>query len=105
MNIKQGDAYAIPVTIKQNGEAIALSDIQQIEFYIGGYRKLYPGEVIVDQSTGIFYVPITQDESFSWEENSPIYLDIRVKFNGGNVQGILRQIGVGVVDAISQEVL
>lgn len=105
MNIKQGDAYSIPVEVLLNNEGVVLADVAEVEFYIGGYRKLYPGDVSYGAETGCFYVPITQAESFSWPENSPVYLDARVKFKGGNVQGIEKQIGIGVVDAVSEVVL
>ena len=105
IQIKQGDAYAIPVQLTQNGEALAAGDIRQAEFYLGGYRKLYPGAVTFDPDSGTFYVPVSQAESFSWAAGSPVYLDVRIKFSGGDVQGIRRQIGLGVVDAVSQELL
>ena len=101
--IKQGDAYSIPVTIQFNGEPLNAADVEQIEFYIGGYRKLYPGDVTLIEDE--FNVPFTQEESLSWPEGGQIILDARVKFIGGNVQGVIKQKVIGVVDAVSEEVL
>ena len=105
MKIKQGDAYAVPVAISFGETDLDLAEVDSVEFYIGGYRKLYPGEVLYRQEDGYFYVPITQEESFSWEENSSIALDARVKWRGGDIQGTEKQKMIGVVDAVSEEVL
>lgn len=104
-SIKQGDAYAVPVIIRLNDAPVNTQDVEMIEFYIGGYRKLYPGNVSYNAETNEFYVPFTQEESLSWAEGDSIVLDARVKFNGGNVQGIKKQIQIGVVDAVSEEVI
>lgn len=101
--IKQGDAYAIPVKINLNGSPLDVQEVEEIEFYIGGYRKMYPGDVSLIGEE--FNVPFTQEESLSWPEGEPVILDARVKFKGGNVQGIENQIQIGVVDAVSEEVL
>lgn len=103
--IKQGDAYSLPVLLNLNDAPVDIADVDIIEFYIGGFRKLYPGDVTYDSTDGAFYVPITQEESLSWQEGENIVLDARVKFVGGNVQGIEKQIQIGVVDAVSEEVL
>ena len=86
-----------------NGEPIDVQEVEQIEFYIGGFRKLYPGDVSIIGDE--FNVPFTQEESLSWPEGGQIILDARVKFVGGDVQGIEKQIQIGVVDAVSEEVL
>ena len=105
MKIKQGDAYSVPIQVKLNGEPLVMENVETVEFYIGGYRKLYPSEVTYDTSDGYFYIPVTQEETFSWTANSPVMLDARVKFIGGNVQGIEKPVSIGVVDAVSEEVL
>lgn len=104
-SIKQGDAYSIPVTIQLNDAPVNVQNVEVIEFYIGGYRKLYPGDVTYSSEDGEFNVPITQEESLSWPEGESIVLDARVKFVGGTVQGIEKQIQIGVVDAVSEVVL
>jgi len=103
--IKQGDAVLVPVEVKLNGEILSIAEAEQVEFYIGGFRKLWPGEAVYSEEDGCFYVPVTQKETFSWPENSSIVIDARVKFRGGNVQGAQRQKYATVVDAVSEEVL
>lgn len=104
--IKQGDAYSLPVDIWLNGEPISIADVSEVEFVFGdGLRKLYPGDVPYSTADAVFYLPLTQDETFAFPADSAITLDIRVKFNGGNVIGIQRMIGVSVADATSEVVL
>lgn len=105
VKIKQGDAVSVPVNLELNGEATDLAEIEQVEFFIGGYRKLYPGEVSYDETEKCFYVPVTQEETFLWPENTSITIDARIKFHGGNVQGAEKQRYITVIDAVSEEVL
>jgi len=102
--IKQGDAYSLPVTVTLDGTALDISDVSLVEFMFGSTRKLYPDTVAYSAADGKFYIPLTQEETFALSRGN-IFLDIRVKFVGGNVQGILRPLGVSIVDAISEEVL
>ena len=55
VKIKQGDAVSVPVKLELNEEALNPAEVEQAEFYIGGYRKLYPGEVAYDETEGCFY--------------------------------------------------
>ena len=104
--IKQGDAYSLPVDIRLNDEPNNIAEVAEVEFVFGdGLRKLYPGDVPYSTADAVFYLPLTQDETFAFPANSSITLDIRVKFNGGNVIGIQRMIGVGVADATSEVTL
>ena len=105
IKIKQGDQYPIPVSLFFNDEIINPEDISAVEFVIGGYRKLYPGEVTYDSDENVFIVPLTQEETFSWEADSSVEFDIRIKFTGGSVVGLPRLINISVIDASSEEVL
>ena len=100
-NIKQGDAYYVPITVTKDGEALDLSEVELVEFILGNLRKVYPGDVLYDD--GKFLFPVTQEETFVMQ-NSVAY-DVRVKFNSGVVVGLpspgLQNIG----NAISREVL
>lgn len=104
--IKQGDAYSLPVDIRLNDAPIDIIEVDEVEFMFGdGLRKLYPGDVNYSATDKVFYLPLTQNETFAFPANGSITLDIRVKFNGGNVIGIQRMIGVGVADATSEVAL
>lgn len=105
MKIKQGDAYAIPIEIKLNGDKIDVSEIETVEFCIGTLRKLYPETVVYEAADGYFYLPLTQAETFAMEGDSAVRLDIRVKFEGGDVEGVEKPVFITVVSAVSEEVL
>lgn len=105
MKIKQGDAYAIPIEIKLNDAAVDVAEIESVEFCIGSVRKLYPGAVTYEASEGYFYMPLTQAETFAMEGDSAVQLDVRVKFEGGDVEGIEKPVFITVVSALSEEVL
>ena len=58
--IKQGDAYALPIQIRLNGELIGVEDVEAAEFCLGdGLRKLYPGDVSYEAGDNTFYLPLT----------------------------------------------
>lgn len=105
MNIKQGDAYSLPVTVTVNGEAISTDVIDTAEFCIGGVRKLYPKEVTYSADDGLFMLPLTQSDTFSFEENNAVPLDIRVKLIGGAVIGTRIMMYLPVFEAISEEII
>ena len=104
--IKQGDAYALPIQIRLNGELIGVEDVEAAEFCLGdGLRKLYPGDVSYEAGDNTFYLPLTQSDTFSFPANGSVSLDIRVKFTGGDVIGVLRPETQAVYDAASEAVL
>lgn len=104
--IKQGDAYALPIQIRLNGELIGVEDVEAAEFCLGdGLRKLYPGDVSYEAGDNTFYLPLTQSDTFSFPANGSVSLDIRVKFTGGDVIGVLRPDTLAVYDAASEVVL
>ena len=100
--IKQGDAYSLPVTVTLDGTSLDISDVEKVEFMFGTTRKMYPDTVTY--SDGKFNLPLTQEETFALARGN-ILVDIRVKFVGGNVQGILKPISISIADAVSKEVL
>ena len=73
--VKQGDAYALPVEIRANDEVLRVAEVETVEFYIGGLRKVYPGDVVYSEESGVFELPLTQQETFDWEANSSVELD------------------------------
>lgn len=105
-SIKQGDAYAVPVQIVVDSEAItaeSLSLIDTVEFMVGeGIRKVYPGDVTFDDDNSVFLVPVTQDETFALEDGDRISFDVRVGFAGGDVIGTKVMQKIKVLDALSE---
>ena len=104
--IKQCYAYALPIHIRLKGELIGVEDVEAAEFCLGdGLRKLYPGDVSYEAGDNTFYLPLTQSDTFSFPANGSVSLDIRVKFTGGDVIGVLRPETLAVYDAASEVVL
>lgn len=105
--IKQGDAYAIPVTLNLNGEAVTAEDlplIHCVEFMLGdGIRKVWPGDGSFDN--GAFLVPLTQKDTFSLEDGDRVEFDVRIHFFGGDVVGLKKKLKIKILDALSEEVL
>ena len=91
IKIKQGDAYAVPIQVRLNGELINADDVEAVEFCVGdALRKLYPEDVSYEPGNNTFYLPLTQQETFAFPANGSVALDVRVKFTGGDVIGVLR---------------
>ena len=105
IKIKQGDRYELPVAIELGGSALTPETVETVEFMLGKVRKCYPGEVRFEPEDGSFRLPITQEESFAWPEGETLWLDLRVKFPGGDVIGVEKKLGIAVVDAQSTEVI
>ena len=103
--IKQGDAMALPVEIKLQGQPVDIEDIELAEFYLGPFRKTYPGQVEYRAQEGLFYVPLNQQETLALPAGAAVPADLRVKFTGGDVLGTRDMEYITVYDAISREVL
>ncbi len=104
-NVKQGDAFLLPVTVLLNGEGVDIHSVEAAEFTLGRVRKTYPGEVTYDQGEGCFQVPLSQKDTFSLPPDDGVPFDVRVKFNGGTVLGTRRMPVFAAADALSQTVI
>lgn len=106
IKIKQGDAYAVPIQVRLNGELINADDVEAVEFCVGdALRKLYPGDVSYEPGNNSFYLPLSQTDTFAFPANGSVTLDVRVKFTSGDVIGVLRPDAFAVYDATSEVVL
>ena len=96
----QGDAYSIDVTVKNQGEPLAVENVERVEITLLNLTRSYPDEVTY--SDGTFHFPVTQEETFRLPPMCP--MQVRVKFTGGDVVGSRIQM-VEVAGAISKAVL
>lgn len=104
LKIMQGDQYAIPFSGTQNSKPLDMTTVDEVEFMIGRMRKMYPGEVVLDED-GRFLFPLTQQETFAVQRSSQ-HVQIRVKFKGS--PPVVAGVDVGdiyVADSISKVVL
>lgn len=105
ISIKQGDAFALPVEVRLADGGINIADIESVEFMFNDIRKVYPQDARYDAVDGLFYVPLTQQDTFSFPADETALLDIRVHFVGGDVLGIQQKQPIYVYDATSEVVL
>lgn len=103
--LKQGDAFLLPVRLSLNGSTLNATSVETVEFCVGGLRKLFPGEVSFSEETGMFFVPLSQQETLAFPPNRAVAVDVRVRFAGGNVLGSRKMQFAAVADAVSQEVI
>jgi len=96
----QGDAYSIDVTVSNQGEPLAVENVEQVAITLLNLTRSYPDEVTY--SDGKFHFPVTQEETFRLPPMCP--MQVRVKFTGGGV-GASRIQMVEVARAISKAVL
>ena len=96
----QGDAYSIDVTVSNQGEPLAVENVEQVAITLLNLTRSYPDEVTY--SDGKFHFPVTQEETFRLPPMCP--MQVRVKFTGGDVVGSRIQM-VEVAGAISKAVL
>ena len=105
--VKQGDAYDLRIALDLNGEALTAEDLPLlhcVEFMLGDcVRKVWPEEGgFLD---GAFLMPLTQADTFSFEDGETVEFDARIHFVGGAVVGLKKKLRVMVCDALSEEVL
>lgn len=79
----QGDEYSLDITISNQGEALNIEDVAEIEFTLLNLVKMYPNTV--SYADGKFKFPLTQEETFRLPPICP--MQIRVKFCSGDVIG------------------
>lgn len=84
----QGDQYRIPVELMfEDGSPITQSDIKDLEVSIGRIRKtLSDGDISFEQSENLFYVYVTQKETFTLLGD--VKIQARILFPSGDVIGI-----------------
>jgi len=89
MNIMQGDQYNLVFDLTIDDSEIDISIIDKIQFKVGDLLKSYSqegGEVTFDATQKLFYFPLSQEETFKFDNNS-VYCEIRIKFKSGIIKG------------------
>ena len=103
MDIRQGDAYTLAVTLTdENGTALTPEDVSKVEISIGNITKQYPDEVTYDSEDGVFEMPITETDSHSMSGILPT--QVRVLFPSGEVSSATLGF-MHVVASVSKSVL
>ena len=103
MDMRQGDAYTLAVTLTdENGTALTPDDVSKVEISIGDITKQYPDEVTYDDESGVFEMPITETDSHSMSGILPT--QVRVLFPSGEVSSATLGF-MHVVASVSKSVL
>lgn len=95
MNLLQGNTYNLELSLYSNNDMqIPIEKINQVQIILGGIEKYYKSgsESEVIYKDGVFIIPLSQEETFSLEQDSFIW-EVRVLFNDGKVDGTGRQKG------------
>lgn len=85
MIIYQGNTYNLPIKLKFGGKTVVADDVKKVEFAFGGIIKTYPEQATFNDE--VFTVPLTQEDTFSFDEKEKQYYQVRVYFNDGSVKG------------------
>ena len=84
----QGDQYRIPIELKDSdGTFVTREEVKDMEVFVGTTRKmLSKGEIEFDPLENIFYVYLSQKETFMMRGD--VSVQARVLFLSGDVVGI-----------------
>ena len=100
----QGDQFRLPIALyyEPDNSSITAADVQDVEVCVGKVRKTMADGVTFDPNTNMFYMHLTQAETFKLRND--VVVQVRILFNSGDVLGL----SLGTVDfekSISKEVL
>lgn len=68
MSFYQGDQYSFILKMEVGGNPIDIEGIELIEFTIGSLSKNWPLQVTYDKDKKLFYFPVTQEETFKFDQ-------------------------------------
>lgn len=91
----QGDSYAIPVFLMQDGVALTADMIDNLEICVGGsiHRKYSDGDIFLGEEAGAYYFVPTQEETIGMKPGN-YSVGIRVKYKGLPPSVNIEPIGV-----------
>lgn len=103
MEIMQGDAYHIPISIERDKGLITPDTVKCVEVTLGSLSKLYPGDIRYKEEDDTWVLPLSQEDTFSLEPREyPVQL--RIKFTDECVIG-RNVFRIMVIPCNSQRVL
>lgn len=84
----QGDQYRLPIELKDADDTFVTQDkIKDLEVFVGVARKmLSKGEIEFDSLDNVFYVSLSQKETFMMRGD--VSVQARILFLSGDVVGI-----------------
>lgn len=75
------------ITIEVEDFDFSLIDFAEVTFKQNNYHKVVKSgdELLIDEMDGIISVTLTQEETFKFNEGSPVGIQIRIKLLDGSV--------------------
>lgn len=83
----QGDAYKLPVVLRQGELLITPEMVHRLEITIGNLTRTYPGAVSYDKENGQWLFPLTQEQTFAFKAGNTSPVQARIKFGDESVVG------------------
>lgn len=83
----QGDAYSLPIVLRQGKLLITPEMVLRLEITIGNLTRTYPGAVRYDADGGQWLFPLTQEQTFAFQAGRTPPVQARIKFNDESVVG------------------
>jgi len=99
----QGDAYSIPVVLRQGATVIVPDMVKAVEITLGNLTRCYPGDVTWNEEAKQYEFPLTQEQTLKFPAGEQP-LQVRVKFLNDEVVGA-QGGSVDVKKSISKGVL
>lgn len=100
----QGDAYGIPIEIRNEEGIVTPADVSDVEITVSFYQKKYSaGQIRYDEDDNVWIVYLSQEETFRLRPLK-VGIQLRVKWLDGSVEGVdlgYQRIG----ESYSKEVL
>lgn len=89
MKIMRGDSYAIPIDILQDGQVVQPGDVAEIEVSVGTgiQKRMTEGEVVYQN--GQWYFRLSQEETFSMEDDAVVYVRVAYPGEPKDVAGVM----------------
>lgn len=81
----QGDAYSLPIVLRQGELLITPEMVLRLEITIGTLTRTYPGVVHYDEENGQWLFPLTQEQTFAFKAGRTPPVQARIKFNDESV--------------------
>lgn len=103
LKIYQGDQYYVPITVKRGGQVQTADSIYKLEIILAGMRKLYPGEIIYNDS-GRFLFPLNQEDSLALEADTYDAIG-RAYYGDGTISGWQKLGSIQVLEMEGAETL
>ena len=104
IRIMRGDAYRIPLDIRQDGQPVTPDVVKEVEVFMGkNLRKCYSENTVLYEN-GQWYVYMTQQETFGLEDISQVYVRVAYQGEPGDVIGTMAGM-ITAMETASDEVL